>query len=260
MALCISCNGTTGFELANFYAAARGPSDAVKGQPYRFDLDGQHVTLLSATLHVGALYLTQSVPTSGGGPAPCVLPGTYDGVFVGQVRGGGDIDLLDPSPQPLSVTGEGSTVPAATGQVWLTHGDVNTANDPLPILTITGSVVSNGTARTFSGGLTVNSKDCSTGSGSSSSNALLPGEVQICQARIIQGVHADLTLAQAGTLVLVIDPKLLLLNVDLTQLPVSAGCPTDGCFSCDGNYNKPSGNLLANLQSTGPYRFEWLPP
>jgi hypothetical protein len=247
IALTISCNGTTGFELVNFYAAARGPSDAVKGQPYTFDLDGQQVTLTKATLHVGALYLTQSVPTSGGGPAPCVLPGTYDGVFVGEVRGGGDVDLLDPSPQPLSVTGEGSTIPAASGQVWLTHGDVN-GDDPLPVVTLEGSVVVGGETRTFAGGVALNAV-----AGSTASNSLLPGESQICMIRIVSGIPVDLTLAQAGTLVLVVDPKKLLANANFAT--------TSSPIELTGDQsNQPSINLYDNLKSVGPYRFEWLPP
>jgi hypothetical protein len=249
-----SCNGTTGYELVNFYAAARGAPDAVKGQSYAFEVGGQRVTLTQATLHVGALYLTQSVPTSGGGPAPCVLPGTYDGVFVGQVRGGGDIDLLDPSIQPLSVTGNGSTIPAVTGQVWLMHGDVNAASDPLPVLTLQGSIEMGGTTKSFSAAIAISQST----QGSSASSGL-PGENQVCQKRIVDGVPVSLTLAQGGTLVLDLDPKALFANADLSQLPTT-GCETALCFTDDSS-NQPSVNLLKNLTSAGGlYRFEWLPP
>jgi hypothetical protein len=251
--LVLSCNGTTGYELVNFYAAARGPSDAVKGQPYTFDLDGQKVTLTKATIHVGAIYLTQSVPQSGGGPAPCVLPGTYDGVFVGEVRGGGDVDLLDPAPHALAVTGQGSTVSAATGQVWLMHADVNDAVDPLPAVTLEGSVVSGGATITFSGGLTLNFSKSAT----STNTGGLPGSAQICLDRIVQGIPAHLTLAQGGTLVLVVDPKALLAGAifptQSTSIELSGNATDMGA-------NQPSRNLFDNVRGTGPYRFEWLPP
>jgi hypothetical protein len=249
----VSCNGTTGYDLVNFYAAARGPSDAVRGQAYTFEMDGQHITLTQATLHVGALYLTQAVATSGGGPAPCVLPGTYDGVFVGEVRGGGDVDLLDPSMQRLSVTGDGDTIPAVTGQVWLMHGDVNAATDS-PVLTLAGSVELGGTTKTFSASIAI---DQSTQGASSSSG--LPGENQVCQKRIVSGVAVNVTLEQAGTLVLDLDPKSLFANADFSRLPTT-GCQTDLCFTSDSS-NQPSTNLLKNLTSPGGlYRFEWLPP
>jgi hypothetical protein len=255
--LLAACNGTTGYELVSFYAAARGAPDAVKGQPYTFDLDAhQRVTLTKATLHVGALYLTQGVPTSGGGPAPCVLPGTYNGVFVGQVLldGGDDIDLLDPSLQPLSAPGEGSTIPAVTGQVWLTRGDVNAPGDPAAV-SLEGSVVVNGATATFSGGIAL---EASAGASTTTSAASdgLPGENQICLVRIVQGVPAALTLAQGGTLVLAVDPRALLDNANFAR----QGSSVELSGNATDQSNQPSRNLFDNVKSTGAYRFEWLPP
>ncbi len=113
---------------------------------------------------------------AGGGPAPCTLPGTQQGAFVGEVRGGGDVDLLDPSAQALSVTGDGSTIPAATGQVWLMHGDVNAGSDFLPILTVQGTFESAGQAHTFSGAITIDDSRQP-----SATNTALPGAHPICQ-------------------------------------------------------------------------------
>jgi hypothetical protein len=255
LVLALSCNGTTGFDLVTFYAAASGPADAVKGKPYSFTVGGERVTLTQATLHVGALYLTQAVPTSGGGPAPCTLPGTYDGVFVGEVRGGGDVDLLDPSAQQLQVTGDGSTIPASTGQVWLMHGDVNAASDPLPILTLAGSVEISGNVQTFSASITIDQDRQS----SSSASSYLPGDSPICLLRIVSGISVNLTLAQSGTLMLRVDPKALFNNADLSKLPACPdGSGSDLCFSNDST-NQPSINLFQNLTSAGTqYRFEWL--
>lgn len=249
-----ACNGTTGYQLVSFYAAAAGPPDARKGQPYSFDAGDLHVTLTQATLHVGALYLTQSVPQAGGGPAPCTLPGTQQGAFVGEVRGGGDVDLLDPSAQELSVTGDGSTIPAATGQVWLMHGDVNADHDPLPILTVEGTFESAGQAHTFSGAITIDH-----GRQPSTTNTALPGAHLICQLRIVSGIPVDMTLAQSGTLVLRVDPKQLFNAAMLSELPdCPGGIPADRCFTNDES-NQPSTSLFDNLKGTGPYGFEWLP-
>jgi hypothetical protein len=266
-----SCNGTTGYELVTFDAAARGAADAVKGQPYVFESGATTITLTEAVLHVGAIYLTQSVPTSGGGPAPCVLPGTYNGVFVGEVRGGAgqavsgpgwDVDLLDPSLEQLSSAGNGSTIPAVTAQIWLMHGDVNAAADrcppgvaECPILTLRGSAILGGAAKSFSAAITIDASRQVT-----PPPASLPGSDPICLSRIVQSVAAKLTLAQGGTLVLELDPKALFANADLSALPAPQGCPTDLCFTNDDT-NQPSRNLFTNLKSAGAlYRLVWVPP
>jgi hypothetical protein len=269
VAAAVSCNGSTGYSLVQFYAAGSGFSDAVKGQPYTFDAAGVQVTLTQASLHVGALYLTQSVPQAGGGPQPCALPQTYEGAFVGEVRGEGDIDLLDPSVQQLQVIGDGSTIPAATGQVWLTHDDSITDGnlngpDDVPILTLQGSFEDAGRTHTFSAGITI---DLSRISGAP--NTGLPGEIQICEQRIVSGIPAALTVVQGGTLVLKVDASALFQGVAFTDLPTAAnvaasptsaclaGASSETCFTNDDT-NTSSSTLFANLKTTGPYRFTWL--
>jgi hypothetical protein len=269
----LSCNGTTGFSLVQFYVAGHGFADAVKGRPYTFDAPaGLRVTLTKASLHVGALYLTQAVPQAGGGPEPCILPQTYAGAFVGEVRGDGDVDLLDPSIQQLSVVGDGSTIPAIGGQVWLTHdnsimrGNVN-GSDALPILTLQGHFEDrSGSTSTFSAGITIDLDRIS-----GAANTGLPGETQICQQRIVSGIPANITLVQAGTLVLAIDAQALLIGVPFGDLPTavslansrasacSDGGSTDRCFTNDDS-NISSRTLFANLKTTGPYGFAWLAP
>jgi hypothetical protein len=270
LAAALSCTGTTGYDLVQFYAAGSGFSDAVKGQPYTFATGaGVRVTLTQASLHVGALYLTQSVPQAGGGPQPCALAQTYEGAFVGEVRGDGDIDLLDPSVQQIQVIGDGSTIPAATGQVWLTHDDSITQGnlngpDDVPILTIQGSFEDGAGTHTFSAGITI---DVTRISGTPNSG--LPGEIQICQQRIVSGIPVDLTLAQGGTLVLRVEAASLFAGVPFTDLPAAAGLAadaasaclagvsTDTCFTNDDT-NLSSTTLFTNLKTTGPYRFAWL--
>jgi hypothetical protein len=265
----LSCNGSTGYDLVQFYAAGSGFSDATTGQPYSFDTGtGVRVTLTQASLHVGALYLTQSVPQPGGGPQPCALPQTYEGAFVGEVRGEGDIDLLDPSVQQIQVIGDGSTIPAATGQVWLTHddsiidGNLNGPDD-VPILTLQGSFEDSGATQTFSAGITI---DLSRISGTP--NPGLPGEIQICQQRIVSGIPVSITLGQGGTLILQVDAEQLFVGVPFTDLPTAAslatstvsaclaGVSADRCFTNDDT-NVSSSTLFANLKTTGPYQFTW---
>jgi hypothetical protein len=173
---------------------------------------------------------------------------------VGEVRGGGDIDLLDPSPQLLSVAGNGSTLPAATGQVWLMHGDVNASRDPLPILTVQGTFEEAGASHTFSGEITIDA-----GRQPTAPSSALPGEHPICQLRIVSGIPVELTLAQGGTLLLSVDPKALFNDVALDQLPACAGgSPAERCFTNDQT-NQPSTSLFQNLTGIGPYGFGWQP-
>ena len=86
--LSVACGGgTTGGERVTFRAVASGPPDATGG-PLEFDnAVGYHVTLERAVLHIGAVYLRQSIPISGAGDSPCIVPESY--VYVGQVLGGG---------------------------------------------------------------------------------------------------------------------------------------------------------------------------
>jgi hypothetical protein len=249
-ALCLvaSCLGRTEYNLVTFYAAGAGPGDAVAGQPYPFTSDlGWHVVLTKAKLHVGAIYLDQSVPSSGAGPAPCTLPGTY----VGEVRQGGDIDMLDPAPQGFPTYGEGSTIEARVGQVWLTGGDVNANQDPTVVLSVAGTADKGGMTFPFTGDLTI-SQNRTVSSGSSAT----PGADPICVQRIVTPILADVTLSQSGTLVLRLDPKELFLNVDFSALPMFS----NGYGFTDDSSNQPSVNLYQNLRSAGgAYRFEWQP-
>ncbi len=122
-----ACVGTTGDQVVDFEAAASGPADAVTGEPLSFDGSrGWQVSLTSAHLHIGALYLAESIPVSGAQATSCILPGTY----VAQVVQGRDIDLLSNEAQLFPTLGRGTTLDAFAGQVWLTGGDVNLENVP----------------------------------------------------------------------------------------------------------------------------------
>ena len=129
-----ACIGTTGDQIVSFTADASGPEDAVAGQPLTFDYGHWHVELTKASIYVGALYLDQSNPTSGAQDTPCILPGLY----VGQITNGQTIDLLSPNATTFPGTGDGTTLPAATAQLWLAHGDVNATTDA-PVLDLEGT-------------------------------------------------------------------------------------------------------------------------
>ena len=112
----ISCVGDAGGGTVDFKVAAAGPADAVAGQPLSFTQAGWDITLTRATLHVGATYLAESPPVSGGQVTGCYLP-EMD-VYVVQETSGLDVDLLSPSAQPFPAKAHGITQPTAgVGQV-----------------------------------------------------------------------------------------------------------------------------------------------
>lgn len=246
----VSCNGTTGYEIVTFYAKAAGPAKAVRGKPYTFGPTdhGWMVQLNSAIIHIGAIYLDQSVPTAGQQQEPCTLPGTY----IAEVRAGADIDMLSPEPQLFPITGYGSNSPASAAQVWLTHGDVFAVNDVLNVLTLDGIATKDGTSIHFEAGVTIDASRSVVPPGSA-----LPGENPICQQRIVSPILVNITLSQSGTLLLHLDPAPLFTNVDFSTLPGIGGDPV--LFTNDTT-NQASINLFDNLRAAGAvYRFEFQP-
>jgi hypothetical protein len=237
-----ACVGTTGGELLEFTAAAAGPVDA--DSPFAFTTyRGWHVVLEQATLHVGAIYLDQSQPVSGSQGTNCILPGTY----VAQVTSGLDVNLLSSEPTRFSTRGQGTTIPPAlVGQVWLTGGDINAATDPTPILVIAGTAEdASGHVIPFEGTITIDAL-ATTGEAA--------GQDPVCKERIVS-VPTTVSVETSGGLLLRIDPRLLFVNVDFSQLTPSGD---SYAFSSDPSADQPSYNLNANLRSSGTlFTFSW---
>jgi hypothetical protein len=243
-----ACQGTAGNHLVTFHAAGAGPPEATS--PFAFTNDvGYDVTLTTAVLHIGALYLTQTLPVSGAQATSCVLPNSVD---VGEVVKGLDLDLLSPDPQPFPIAGEGTDLSALGGEVWLTGGPVDADQDPTHILHIEGTASSGGTAYPFSGTLTI---------GSNRKRApptpTQPGANPICKERIVRGIPVGFTLADGGTLTVRADPRALLATVDFSQLAPPAGSPPVYVFD-DQSQTSPSLLLYNALHfASTVYRFEW---
>jgi hypothetical protein len=245
-----ACVGTTGGQLVTFSAAAAGPADADPTQTFQFTTDrGWHVALSRAVLHIGALYLDQSMPVSGSQGTNCILPGTY----VAQVTAGREVDLLSPTPQLFPVEGQGTTIPPAlVGQVWLTGVDVNSAADTTPILLVAGTADDgNGRAFPFAGTVTIGSNRRAPGTQGAGASA-------ICKQRIVS-IPTDVSVRSTGGLLLRVDPRALFTNVDFSQLGQLANATY--AFSDEPNspdYTQPSRNLFLNLESAGAlYTFSW---
>lgn len=244
-----ACNGTTGSTLVSFTAAAAGPADATPQMTFTSGR-GFAVTLTKAKLHVGALYLNQSQPVSGAQETSCVLPGTY----VAEVTRGMDVDLLSPAPQVFPARGDGTTLPAVVGEVWLTNGDVNEVESAQPVLEVEGTVVVEGAALPFSGKLTIGSNRVQP-----SNDPSLPGAHPICKQRIVSPIPVGITPSTGGSLLLRVDPRAFFATVDFAELHrFSVDPPLYGFV--DAPADQPSINLYDSLRSGAAYSFEWVTP
>jgi hypothetical protein len=243
------CVAQTGGQTVDFQVAAAGPANAVAGQPLAFtNSGGWDVVLTQAKLHIGALYLDESRPISGGQATGCYLTGTY----VAQETSGLDVDLLNPGLQLFPAKAHGITEPAALiGQVWLTGGDINVSTDPTPILVVAGTATQAGASFPFTGTVTISSNRQAATSGAA-------GGDPICKARIVTPIDA-VPIQSTGGLLLRIDPRNYFTAVDFSQLPADA--TTGGyAFSDDpsgAGYSPTGFQLYTGLHQTAPYTFSW---
>ena len=241
-----SCVGTTGSALVAFPAYVAGPSDADPAATYRFTSGrGFDVELDLAVLHIGGIYLNRALPVSGAQETSCVLPAQY----VAEISGGLDVDAISPRLQPLPIAGAGTETHAASGEVWLTSGDVNAPDDPTPIVTVHGWATKNGATREFRGALTIGGNRTV-----AARDPSLPGANPICKQRIVSPIPVTIELRTTGSLLLRIAPKALFTNIDFG--PVAAK-GTTYAFPDDSS-DQPSRNLYQNLHSSAPYGFDWV--
>jgi hypothetical protein len=246
-----ACGGSAGNHLVTFHAAAAGASQAT--QPFTFTNDvGFDVALTTAVLHIGAVYMTQSLPISGAQATSCILPNNVD---VGEVIEGLDVDLLSPDPQPFPIAGEGTDLSALGGEVWLTGGPVDADDDPTHILQIDGTASKAGTVYPFTGTITIGSNRKKP-----PPVATTPGANPICKERIVNRIPIEFTLAAGGTLTVRADARALLAAVDFSQLGPAMGTPP--VFVFDDRSGTPASLVLYDALhfATTVYRFEWANP
>jgi hypothetical protein len=208
------------------------------------------VTLTRATLHIGAVYLNRSVPSSGAQETSCVLPGIYSG----QVTSPIDVDVLSPVPQPFPADGEGTADEVLTGEVWLFGSDINATSDPTVLATVEGTAVQGTTSLPFTGQFTIGQNRAVPVADPS-----LPGANPLCKQRIVTPVAVDLTLASGGTLTVRSDPRVWLANVDFAQLSPDPSNPAQRGF-LDRSQGQPDVAFYSGLRATGAYAFHWQSP
>jgi hypothetical protein len=223
----------------------------VAGQPLSFATGrGYQITLTRAKVQVGAVYLNKAVPISGAQATSCVLPGVY----VAQVTSGLDIDALSPALQPFPAQGEAIEARAIAGEVWLTGGDVNAAEDATVILDVAGTAEKQGIAYPFEGKLTIGANRLGPINDPSQ-----PGAHPICKERIVSPIPLHLDVRAGGSLLVRVDPRGLFRNVEFSELEKATDSPLLYRFS-DATEGQPNVNLYGALESReGTYALSWTP-
>jgi hypothetical protein len=244
----VACTGTTGGEHTLFAAAASGPSSAADGSLTFTNSLGYRITLSRARLHVGAIYLNQSVPSSGSQQTSCILPGIY----VGQVIGPLEVDALSVEPQSFPFEGDGTGIAASAAELWLTGGDVNTIDDSTVILDTAGIADKDEVAYPFEARLTIGRNRLI-----ASSDPALPGANPICKQRIVTPIAVDLTPMNHGTLRLTVDPSGWFGQVDFSTVAKVSDDPLLYRFT-DSAARAADISLYNALHArAGVYRINW---
>jgi hypothetical protein len=248
LAAASGCVGSTGGDSFSFEALARGAGTGTLDAPYLTGL-GYSLVLTRARVHVGAMYVNRSAPTSVSSDTSCTLPGVY----VAEVPFPLDVDALSREPQRFPELGQATADLGRTGEVWLNGGDVNDPNDSTVILDVAGTAARGGASYPFEGMLTIGE------------NRLqpvppeLPGLKPICKERIVTPIRTDVTLTRGGRLTLTIDVARMFSNVDFSLLEPDA----DGVRHFDDDpstANAASNNLYVGLRaSSGVYHFGFEP-
>lgn len=245
-ALAWGCVGTTGGDLLELSAYAAGPEDATEGLSFQ-NSRGYRVELTEARIFVGGVYLNRSRPSSVASDTSCSLPGIY----VAEVLGGRELDLLSPEPQAFPSPGVATAERALTGEVWLSRGDVNQAPSGGPVLRVAGSAERDGRRYPFRAELSIGQNRSV-----APTDPALPGQHPICKQRIVSPILVDLLPAPGRALLLRVDPRGMFGNVDFETLGETDG---EFRFADRTGADQASDNLYAGLRrSAGVYTFEWL--
>jgi hypothetical protein len=254
-AAALSCVGTTGGGLVTFNAYASGPADAAS--PLVFDTGtGFHVTLTTATMHIGAVYLTATPANLSSQDTSCIEPGRY----LAEVPGGVDVDLLSPAPQAFAVQGDGSIDVAVTGEIWLTNGDVNDPDDSreladggttAEVVTLAGIAARAGSSWPFEASVTIGDNRLKP-----VSDPALPGLNPICKRRIVVVSPIDTPVRAGSALYVRVDPRALVRLVDFSELDLVQSTPTPLYQIPDSDDSPTTGatagrNLLTGILTAG---------
>lgn len=245
----VACGNTTGGAIVSFGFAAAGPKDASEGALSFTNQLGYSVTLQKAVLHIGAVYLNQTVPTSGAQETSCILPGTYVAQSLSSLK----VNLLSSALQKFPEPGQGAETEAKVGEVWLSGGEINNTEDRTVIFEAAGNALLSGQNYPFEARITISQNRVIP-----TKDPAYPGANPICKQRIVTPIFLDLTPRQGGTLVVRIDPRTIFGTIDFATIPKVSDSPPLFRFS-DRNDNPADIQLFQNgLRSRAQvYSFSW---
>lgn len=281
--LLTACVGTTGSGLVDFDAYASGPTGVpgLSGAPgaahsFRFlsPYTGFTITLTTATLQIGAVYLDATPCSGGSGVLPCVNEAA---ATVAQVNGdltseasGLLLDTLSPDPQPFPTPGSGIIQQALSAEVWLATGSLGSTdsidditNAP-QIAQVAGRAEKDGNTYLFTGSVTIGQNRLIP-----VSNPALPGEYPICDQRIVRPIclpnNPPVEPASGATLHVQVDPRGWFDNVDFSKLTAPAGrypVPPGPTYQIpDSNNDVVGQDFFQGIESSaGVYSFTFEPP
>jgi len=237
-----SCVSSTGEALIEFEAAAVGD----EASKHFMSPLGYEVHLEKAHIFIGALYLNQSAPGNYTWETSCVLPGIYSA----EVRGGLKVDALKEERQVFPVKGRGTTEPSRAGEIWLSSGNIDAANDTTVILEVKGEAQKEGRRWPFEAQLTIGQNRVEP-----PSNPALPGSNPLCRQRIVTPIPVELELKNQGLLIVKVVPSAWFDRVDFSTLS-EEGAPVYR-FE-DRSAGQADNALYSGLRAhRGPYHFSF---
>jgi hypothetical protein len=240
------CVDTTGGAIVTFHAAAAGPADATGGPLEGDTSESYHLVVTTAKLHIGAAYLRITNPGSGAAAQPCI-GASQD--YAGEVLTSLDVDLLSSDPQPFAGDGEGTASLSAVGEIWLVGTTLDDTKDSTPVVQLAGTASKDGMSYPFTATVTITSQNRPRGTPS----AAQPGLFPICNQKIVALIPTNFTPTEGGTLLVRVDPRLLLDLVQFADIPADPMHP--GTFPIPDNNNDQQGaSLFSNIHSTPPYK------
>jgi hypothetical protein len=235
--------GTTGGNLVSFEVVAQGAATR-NGMPAGvFDTSlGWHVELSRAMLYMGAVYLNQTRPNSGIQGTDCILPSVYTGQELQPLT----VNVLAPERQSFPAPGVGTDDAVQTGEIWLTHGDINAATDGMAVAEVIGTATQGAQSLPFTATITISAANRGIGP----SSPAQPSQHPICKQRIVSPIAIDLRPHDGGTLVITVDPSEWFNNVDF------AAVPPNGVFP-DDNVNAASSSLFTAIRAVSAFEFSF---
>jgi hypothetical protein len=242
----LGCVGTTGGELFELRAYGAGAPDVSRGARFSTS-QGYVVRLDEARLFVGGVYLNRSRPASVSSDTSCAL----SGIYVAEVLSGRELDLLSSELQPFPSSGFATSESAASGEVWLTRGDVNQEASSAAVLRVSGRAERDGVEFPFGGTVSIGRNRVVP-----PTDPALPGQHPICKQRIVSPIPVELEASAGRSLVLRVDVRGMFANVDFATLTKRGD---SYAFADETGVDQASDNLYAGLRrATGVYSFSWL--